>query len=90
MSPAGPQASGYRARKSSFEVNWPYLTRGDVAGILLSIVILGGLPFVGLIYRDLVRKTNYGFGPEWDCGSPTNGNGDPVCIKRPMKPEKPN
>jgi hypothetical protein len=69
-------------------MNWPYLTRGDVAGILLSIVILGGLLFVWVIYPDLVRKTNYGFGPEWDCSG--RSNGDPVCIKRPMKPDKSN
>jgi hypothetical protein len=71
-------------------MNWPYLTRGDVADILLRIVILAGLLFVGLIYRDLVRKTNYGFGPEWDCRSPDNSNGNTVCIKRPMKPDKSN
>ncbi len=69
-------------------MNWPYLTRGDVARILLLIVILGGLLFVWGIYSDLVRKTNYGFGPEWDCSSPTGGNGNPVCIKRPIKPDK--
>jgi hypothetical protein len=45
-------------------MNWPYLTRGDVAGILLSIVILGGLLFVWVKFPDLARKTNYGFGPE--------------------------
>jgi hypothetical protein len=83
-------ASWHRARKSSLELNWPYLTRGDVAGILLSIVILAGLLFVGRIYHELFRKTNFGLGPEWDCRSPDNSNGNPVCIKRPMKPDKSN
>jgi hypothetical protein len=71
-------------------MNWPYLTREDVPRIVLLIVILGGLLFVAAIYRDLVRKTNYGFGPEWECSSPTYGNGDRVCIKRPMKSDKSN
>jgi hypothetical protein len=66
---------------------WPYLTRGDVAGILLLIVILGGLLFVSVISPP-VRRTNYGFGPEWDCQSP--GYGGPVCIRRPMKSDKSN
>ena len=68
-------------------MNWPYLTRVDVARILLLIVILGGLLFVSVIYSDLVRKTNYGFGPEWDCIS---GWSDPFCVKRPMKSDKSN
>jgi hypothetical protein len=71
-------------------MNWPYLTRGDVAGILLVIVILGGLLFISVIFPDPFRKTNYGFGPEWDCSSPTGGNGYPVCIKRPIKSDKSN
>jgi hypothetical protein len=73
-------------------MNGPYLTRGDVAGILLSIVILGGFLFISVIFpfHDLVRKTNYGFGPEWDCSSPRGSNADPVCIKRPMKSDKSN
>ena len=71
-------------------MNWPYLTREDVARILLLSVILGGLLFVAIIYRDLVRTTNYGFGPEWDCSSPTGDNGNPVCIKRPTKSDKSN
>lgn len=66
-------------------MNWPYLTRGDVAGILLSILL-----FVWVKFPDLVRKTNYGFGPEWDCVSPNYSNGNPVCIKRPMQSEKSN
>jgi hypothetical protein len=66
-------------------MNWPYLTRGDGAGILLLIVIVGGLLLVWVKCPSVVRKTNYGFGPEWDCSSPTGDNGNPVCIKRPMK-----
>ena len=58
--------------------------------MLLLLVFLGGLLFVSVIYSDLVRKTNYGFGPEWDCSSPTNGNGNLVCVKRPMKSDKSN
>jgi hypothetical protein len=69
--------SGGCARKSSLEMNWPYLK--NVAGIVLLIVILGGLLFV--MYQDQIRNTNYGFGPEWECISQPNGG--TACIKRP-------
>lgn len=68
---------------------WPYLTRGDVAGILLLIVILGAVLFAAVVGPELARKTNYGFGPEWDCVNPGKLSGL-SCIKRPAKSENPN
>jgi hypothetical protein len=67
-------------------MNWPYLMR--IAGIVLLVVIFGGLIIVSAIYQDQVRKTNYGFGPEWDCYYQQKVG--PVCTKRVRKPDKSN
>ena len=74
-------------------MNWPYLKRNvafDLIGIvlvittILVIATIGG--YVWVIYPDLLRKTNRGFGPEWDCSmSVPKGT---FCIKRPMKSDK--
>ena len=64
-------------------MNWSY-----IASILLLIVFFGGLLFIFVMAPDRVGKTNNGFGPEWDCNSPPAG--DPICIKRAMKPDKSN
>jgi hypothetical protein len=73
-------------------MNWPYLKRGDVAGILLMAVLLGAILFLMLIYPNLGQKVNFGFGPEWECTHV--GEGDPVCVKShpagdAAEPEKP-
>ena len=72
-------------------MNWPYLKRGDIAGILLMSVLLVVVLFVMLFFPDLGWKSNFGFGPEWVCT--WVGQGDPVCIKMRRgedreKPEK--
>src|ERR1700724_427170 len=78
-------ARGDCARMSSLEMNWPYLKR-NIPGIITWIVVVGGLLFLWVINPDLTpRKTNYGFGPEWDCYSP--GRGGPICFKRAEKPD---
>jgi len=66
-------------------MNWRFLTRRDIAGILVTIIILGLLFFAYLKLPFFVGGTaNLGFGPEWECTNPYNSG--PVCIKkRPAK-----
>lgn len=67
---------GSRARR---EMNWPYLRRGDVAGILLVAVLLGAVAFVLLLHRGMGSRENFGFGPEWQCARMEQG--DPICVR---------
>ena len=72
-------------------MNWPYLKRGDVIGILLMTVLLGVVLFVALFFPNLRGKSNFGFGPEWECTYVDEG--DPFCVKShpardAAKPEK--
>ena len=65
-------------------MNWPWMppSAKDVACIAAVIVSAGVLLFLLTIYpyfRGL--QPNKGFGPEWNCAYP--GQGDPVCIKMP-------
>ena len=69
-------------------MNWPFLTRKDIAGIVVAIVVLGVAIFASVIGPQLARKTNYGFGPDWDCNNP--GKGGLTCIKRPAAATNPN
>ncbi len=66
-------------------MNWPYLTRQDIAGILLLIVVLAGVFFAWVILPNAGLMTKWGFGPEWECSNP--GKGGPVCVQRRAKPE---
>ena len=65
-------------------MNWPYLSLRDVGVILLLLALLGLLLFVSVVGAGVSRKTNYGFGPEWDCSNP--GRGALSCIKRLTAP----
>jgi hypothetical protein len=60
-------------------MNWRLWTWKDIAGAALVVLILGGLVYLALFAPH--SKTNYGFGPEWDCHSPSPGY-DPVCVKK--------
>ncbi len=62
----------------------PYLTRGDIGGIILLIAILGLILFAAVKGPQIMG--NYGFGPEWTCVSP--GKGGPICIKAVAKEVK--
>jgi hypothetical protein len=69
---------------------WFVLRRGDVLAILVSAAILvivaialaKAPPYFG-------RTGNFGFGPDWGCSYP--GDGEPVCVKKPAPsvPTKP-
>jgi hypothetical protein len=60
---------------------WPPLTLRDVTGALLLIVLLVVF-FVWMILQpEVIRRINYGFGPEWDCVNPGKLSGL-NCIKR--------
>ncbi|WFP61877.1 MULTISPECIES: hypothetical protein [unclassified Mesorhizobium] len=59
-------------------MNWPYLRRGDVAGILLMAVVLAAIVFV-LLFFPQTGQQNFGFGPEWQCARMEKG--DPICVR---------
>jgi hypothetical protein len=65
---------------------WPYPTRRDIAGVAFAIVLLVVALYALIIGPELSRKTNYGFGPEWDCVNPGKLSAL-SCIKRPAKPD---
>jgi hypothetical protein len=69
-------------------MNWRYLTRRDIVGIIVVIVFLCAVLFASVVGPGISSKTNFGFSPEWDCVSP--GKSEPVCIKRPVKTDKSN
>ncbi|TGU04745.1 hypothetical protein EN806_39270 [bacterium M00.F.Ca.ET.163.01.1.1] len=58
-------------------MNWPYLRRGDVAGIVLMALMCAVIAFFLLILAP--REHNFGFGPEWQCAR--MGEGDPICVR---------
>jgi hypothetical protein len=64
-------------------MDWRELTRRQIAGILLVILVAGILCFGGLAFPNLQLRANFGFGPEWDCLP--QAKGDPVCMKRTAK-----
>jgi hypothetical protein len=64
-------------------MHWPYLRRGDIAGILLMAAVFAVLGYA-LLFHPL-RYGNFGFGPEWQC-TPV-GKGDPICVKLVDKDE---
>jgi hypothetical protein len=39
-------------------MTWPYLTRGDIGGIVLLIVILGAVLFASIKGPQISQKTN--------------------------------
>ena len=62
----------------------PPLLRGDLAAIVLGLVLLGLGAFVIVGRASSGKRMNFGFGPGWDCAHP--GDGDPVCVKKPPPP----
>jgi hypothetical protein len=59
---------------------WPYLlTRRDLVGAACALALLAVIIFASFVRPMGLAKTNYGFGPEWDCVYP--GQGGAVCIK---------
>lgn len=65
-------------------MNWPYLRRGDIPGIVIMAVFLAAIVFVGLFLPRLAQQ-NFGFGPEWQCVRMEKG--DPICVKLVEKGE---
>ncbi|SFO70251.1 hypothetical protein SAMN03159463_02745 [Mesorhizobium sp. NFR06] len=58
-------------------MNWPYLRRGDILGVVFMALICAAIVFVLLVLPP--RDHNFGFGPEWRCAR--MGEGDPICVK---------
>ena len=44
-------------------MNWPYLRRGDIAGLLFVAVFCAAIAFVLLFFSQRAEQ-NFGFGPE--------------------------
>ncbi|AZO08922.1 MULTISPECIES: hypothetical protein [unclassified Mesorhizobium] len=59
-------------------MNWPYLRRGDIAGIVFMAIVLAGILFVLLFFPQRGQQ-NFGFGPEWQCTRIEHG--DPICVR---------
>jgi len=59
-------------------MNWPYLTRGDMAGLLFVAVFLAAV-VLALLFFPHRAEQNFGFGPEWQCVRMEQG--DPICVR---------
>ena len=59
-------------------MNWPYLRRGDMAGIVFMAVVLAAAAFALLFFPQRADQ-NFGFGPEWQCVRMEQG--DPICVR---------
>ena len=60
---------------------WRTLRLGDIAAIVLAVVVIGGLVYQAVEFRGRgIGPSNWGFGPEWECTNP--GKGEPVCLKK--------
>ena len=62
-------------------MRWIPPSRGDVVGIVLGVLLV----LLIVLYAvsgplGLRTRTNYGFGPEWNCTS--LGRGEPLCVKK--------
>jgi hypothetical protein len=55
------------------------LSRLEIGSILLAIALLGALACFFIAFPNFGRRTNDGFGPEWDCTNP--GDGGAICVK---------
>ncbi|TIP00491.1 MAG: hypothetical protein E5X72_29685 [Mesorhizobium sp.] len=58
-------------------MNWPYLRRGDIVGIVFMALICAVIAVFLLVLPP--RDHNFGFGPEWQCTR--MGEGDRICVK---------
>jgi len=59
-------------------MNWPYLSRSDMAGIVFMAVVLAAAAFALLFFPQRADQ-NFGFGPEWQCVRMEHG--DPICVR---------
>ncbi|MDX8526924.1 hypothetical protein RFM68_20695 [Mesorhizobium sp. MSK_1335] len=59
-------------------MNWPYLTRGDMAGLLFVAVFFAAV-VLALLFFPQRAEQNFGFGPEWQCVRMEQG--DPICVR---------
>jgi hypothetical protein len=59
--------------------------RNGTIGLLLILVAFLGIFAAVVIYAPDIhyRNANAGFGPDWQCIP--QGQGDPVCIKKPAR-----
>jgi hypothetical protein len=70
-------------------MNWYELTRRDVVGLVVAVAIVGALLWASFVTREAREKTNWGFGPEWECSNPLGrGGAGPICFKRAAGDEK--
>jgi hypothetical protein len=68
-------------------MNWRLLTWKNIAGLLVTAMIVGTLVCLFVVYPGGIRGRNFGFGPEWSCTYIPNS--DPVCVKKTLSNENP-
>ncbi|MFZ1961844.1 MAG: hypothetical protein WAU63_11425 [Methylovirgula sp.] len=66
---------------------WSRVTLRDV-GIALLLFVLAVFVILWSIFgQEMLRRVNYGFGPEWDCGTNPPGKLATLnCIKKSPQP----
>jgi len=57
---------------------WLMIRAGDVAALMVLAAIVAALLFSGVLPVQL--RSNWGFGRDWRCFYP--GQGEPVCVKQ--------
>lgn len=68
--------SEHDAEIASARMKWLPARRGDLAAIALGVIIM---VIIGLLIAFPRVRTNWGFGPEWDCISTSH---EPICFKK--------
>lgn len=72
---------GIHRGKASGQVMWRlWFTRGNIIGGMIAVIIVGALVFILAEYPKGMWHANAGFGPEWHCTYP--GQGDPICLRK--------
>ena len=65
-------------------MNWRLLTWQDVFGMVLMATLAVAFLMYYVEHPSVGRPTkldaNFGFGPDWVCKDP--GQGDPICVKK--------
>jgi hypothetical protein len=61
-------------------MNWRLWTWKDIASVAAVTLVVGAIIYAAVFIPR--SKTNYGFGPEWDCQPRPSGAAEPICVKK--------
>jgi hypothetical protein len=70
---------GKRSAVPTILMRWLPSWRGEILAIALAFIFLAAA-IAGLMFWRPYQKTNFGFGPDWECKAQPYS--EPVCIKR--------